>query len=356
MKYSWSLQLKTETSKHSFWLTPLLAILMALTMGAVFLMAYGFNPLMVYVAMFQGAFGSFYGFSETLVKAIPIALCSLAVAIAFRMQLWNIGAEGQLYLGALAASWVALNVHNLPPMVILILMFMAAALAGGIWGAVPGGLKAYLGANETITTLMLNYVAILWVDYLVYGPWKDPHGYNFPLTPVFDQNAWLPILFGNRVHIGLLLVIIVAVVLYLLIEKTTWGYRVRVIGQSQSAARYGGMNVKRTIIMAMLLSGAIAGAAGMVEASGITHRLQHAMSPGYGYTAIIIAWLSGLNALAILPVSFLFGALLVGGYSVQSSGIPFAIVLMLQGSLLFFLVGGEVFSRYRLRLIKRGSN
>ncbi|MGE5455295.1 MAG: ABC transporter permease, partial [Methylocystaceae bacterium] len=217
------------------------------------------------------------------------------------------------------------------------------------------GLKAYLGANETITTLMLNYVAILGVDYLVYGPWKDPQGYNFPLTPVFAKEAWLPILFGNRVHIGLLLVVLLAVVLYLLVEKTTWGYRVRVIGQSQSAARYGGMNVKRTIIMVMLISGAIAGVAGMVEASGITHRLQHAMSPGYGYTAIIIAWLSGLNALAILPVSFLFGALLVGGYSVQSSGIPFAIVLMLQGALLFFLVGGEVFSRYRLRLIKRGS-
>jgi len=202
---------------------------------------------------------------------------------------------------------------------------------------------------------MLNYVAILWVDYLVYGPWKDPNGYNFPLTPVFPQEAWLPILFGNRVHIGLVLVVLLAVLLYMLVEKTTWGYRVRVIGQSQSAARYGGMNVKRTIIMAMLISGAIAGVAGMVEASGITHRLQHSMSPGYGYTAIIIAWLSGLNALAILPVSFLFGALLVGGYSVQSSGVPFAIVSMLQGALLFFLVGGEVFSRYKLRLIKRGS-
>ncbi|MGE5380950.1 MAG: ABC transporter permease [Methylocystaceae bacterium] len=356
MKYRLSLQLKNETSKNSTWLTPLLAVIMAFALGAVFLLAYGYDPISVYTSMLQGAFGSFYGFSETLVKAIPIAICSLAVAIAFRMQLWNIGAEGQLYMGAFAASWVALNMHDLPAAIIIILMFLVAAAAGGVWGAIPGSLKAYLGANETITTLMLNYVAILWVDFLVYGPWKDPKGYNFPLTPVFPKDAWLPILFGNRVHIGLILVLVLAMVLYLLIEKTAWGYRIRVIGHSQLAARYGGMNVKRTIIMAMFISGAIAGVAGMVEASGITHRLQHTMSPGYGYTAIIIAWLSGLNALAILPVSFLFGALLVGGYSVQSSGIPFAIVSMLQGALLFFLVGGEVFSRYRIRLIKRGSN
>lgn len=354
MKYSLSMQIKPETTKHSSWLTPLIAVTAALVLGALFLLAYGYDPLTVYSAMFEGAFGSFYGFSETIVKAIPIALCSLAVAVAFRMQLWNIGAEGQLFMGAFAASYVALNAHNLPTAVILILMFLAAGAAGGIWGAIPGGLKAYLGANETITTLMLNYVAILWVDYLVYGPWKDPAGYNFPITPPFPKETWLPILFGNRVHIGLLLVLILAVLIYFLVEKTPWGYQVRVIGQSQSAARYGGMNVKRTIIVAMLLSGAIAGVAGMVEASGITHRLQHAMSPGYGYTAIIIAWLAGLNPLTILPVAFLFGALLVGGYSVQSSGVPFAIVQMLQGALLFFLVGGEVFSRYRIRLIKKG--
>ena len=209
--------------------------------------------------------------------------------------------------------------------------------------------------NEIITTLMLNYVAILWVDYLVYGPWRDPAGFNFPLTAVFSDAAILPTLGDSRIHAGLFFGLAVAVMLYLIIYHTRWGYEIRVTGENPGAARYAGMNTTRNIMLVMLLSGAFCGLAGMAEVSGIAHRLQHGLSPGYGYTAIIIAWLSRLNPFAVILVAFLFAGLQVGGYIVQTSGIPSSMVYMLQGLLLFFVLGGELLTGYRLtRLPARG--
>ena len=202
--------------------------------------------------------------------------------------------------------------------------------------------------NETITSLLLNYVAISWVSYLVFGPWKDPNAMGFPLAPRFPEAAYLPALHGSRVHIGILVAIVVAIILYILLKYTRWGYEVRVIGESHEAARYAGMNVARNIMLVMLVSGGIAGITGMIEVSGITHRLQQDISAGYGYTGIIVAWLARLNPFAILLVAFLFGALLVGGFGVQTYGIPYAIVLMLQGAVLFFLLAGEIMIKYRV--------
>ncbi len=343
------LEKRAKPSPLLAFLVPVASVVLALGLGAVFLAATGYNPAEVYGAMLAGAFGSAYGVSETIVKAIPLMLTGLGVSLAFRMLLWNIGAEGQLYMGAFAASLVALTFPGLPQPVLLTTMVLAGFVAGGLWGLLPAIPRAYLGVNEVITSLLLNYVAIYWVDYLVYGPWKDPAGYNFPLTPPFSPSAQLPTFGGTRVHLGLVFALVAAVTLYVVLRRARWGYEIRVIGESAAAARYAGMNIARNTLLVMFLSGGLAGLAGMSEVSGITHRLQHGISPGYGYTAIIVAWLAKLNPGAVVGVSFLFSALLVGGYSTQTSGLPAATVAMLQGAILFFVLGGDILVNYRLR-------
>lgn len=328
------------------------SVLLAFVVGGIFLTLSGFPALDTYAQMLNGAFGDSYALSETLVKAIPLMLAGLGVSLAFRMKLWNIGAEGQLYMGAFAASGVALSLGQLHGVVLIPLMLAAGFAAGAIWALIPAALRAFWEINETITTLMLNYVAIIWVDYLVYGPWKDPASLGFPLTPRFASGAYLPVLGETRVHAGLILAVIIAVVFYIVLKYSRWGYELRVAGESQEAARYAGINVVKNIILVMLISGGIAGLAGMIEVSGITHRLQHGISPGYGYTAIIVAWLGRLHPVGIVLVAVLFGALLVGGFGVQTAGIPFSIVLMLQGAVLFFLLAGEIFMQRRPVLVR----
>jgi len=331
----------------------IMAVLLALGLGAVFLAVMGFSPVVIYRKMFGGAFGSRYGITETVVKTIPLMLASLGVSVAFRMKLWNIGAEGQIYMGSFAASWVALTFPQLPSHIMLPAMFIAGIAGGALWGLIPAIPRAYFGTNETLTTLMLNYVAILWVDYLVFGPWKDPAGFNFPLTPKFSPSASLPVFGNSRVHIGILFGLTAAFLLYVMLKYTKWGYEIRVIGESREAAEYAGMKVVRNIMLVMVLSGGLAGLAGMAEVAGITHRLQSGISPGYGYSAIIIAWLSRLNPWMIIVASFLFAGLIVGGYSVQTIGMSASIATMLQGMILFFVLGSEFFTYYRLKLVKR---
>ncbi len=344
------LEKRGEISRAAVFLNPVLSILLALLTGGIFLVGTGYRPLDVYSAMISGAFGSEYGLSETVVKAIPLLLCGLAVSIAFRMQLWNIGAEGQFYMGAVAATWIALFHSSGPRYLVLLLLLLAGFAAGGLWGLLPAIPRAFFKVNETITTLMLNYVAILFSSFFVYGPWKDPQGYNFPLTAVFPASATLPTLGSTRVHLGLVFGLAAAAVLYIILWHTKWGYEIRVIGESPVVARYAGMSVKKNILLVMAVSGGLAGIAGMAEVSGVIQRLQPSISPGYGYTAIIIAWLARLNPFAIVGVSFLMGGLLVGGYNMQTSGLPAAIVAMLQGAILFFVLGGEILTKYRIRV------
>lgn len=345
---------RQETSTAVNIMVPLLSVVLSLLTGSLLLLLYGNSPLVVFQSMIGSAFGSAYGFSETLVKAIPLALAALGISIAFRMKLWNIGAEGQIYMGAFAASGVALFLGYWPAWLLLPLMVLAGMLAGAAWAYIPGILKASLQVNETLSSLLLNYVAILWVDYLCLGPWKDPEGLNFPLTPRFSENAIMPTLGDSRVHLGLLVALFLAVVLWVIMRRTRWGFEIRVIGESWAAARYAGMNIQRNIVLVMMVSGALAALAGVFEVSGITHRLQQGLSPDYGYSAIIVAWLARLNPLAIIPVAVLFGGLLVGGYSIQTEGVPFSIALIIQGLILFFLLGGEIFLTHHLVRNKKG--
>ena len=334
---------------------PVLSILLALIFAGLVLLVAGENPLTIYRAMLRGALGDRHGVAETLVKTIPLLLTGLGVAIAFRMQLWNIGAEGQLYLGAIAATGTALYLLPDAPAVVLIpTMALAGLIGGAAWGLVPGALRAYLGANEIITSLMLNYVAILFSEYLVHGPWRNPVGFGFPGTAQFPDAAWLPRWGTTRVHLGLIFGLIAAALLWVVLRRTRWGYEIGVMGENPRAARYAGMPTRRTILTVMALSGALAGLAGMSEVAGIGHQLQRNLSPGYGYTAIIVAWLGRLHPLGIVLVAFLLAAVLVGGDQLQATtGLPAAIAPMLQGTILFFLLGGEVLMHYRLTWASR---
>jgi simple sugar transport system permease protein len=331
---------------------PIAAAFLALVFCALFLILTGRDPLAVYTAMFMGAIGSEYGISETFVKFIPLAICALGISVAFRMQLWNIGAEGQFYMGACFATWVPLNYPNLPWYIMLPSMMIAAILGGGLLGLLAAWLKTKWLVNEIISTLMLNYIAILWVDYLVFGAWKDPKGLNFPLTAAFPDAARLPAFGDFRVHYGIFFVLIFAVLFYFIFKDSKWGYETLIIGQNPTAARYAGINITKNVLIAMAISGAVCGFAGMVEVSGIVGKLQHGISPGYGYTAIIIAWLARLNPPAILVVAFLFAIIHVGGFMIQTMGIPSATSTMLQGAILFFVVGADILTNYEIKLVK----
>lgn len=326
------------------------SVLVALLASAVLLEATGSDALKVYATLWDGAFGSVFGFTETLVRTIPLLLCGLGVALAFRMLLWNIGAEGQFHMGAFAAAGIALSFGDWPAWLLLPAMAIAAMLAGGAWCLLPALARAYLSTNEVITSLLLNYVAINWILYLVYGPWKDPYGFNFPFSPEFSENAMIPPLIG-RVHAGLLVALLMAVLIHVILQRTRWGYEIRVVGESATAARYAGIPIVRNIVLVMFVSGALAGLAGMMEVSGVIGRLQRDISPGYGYTAIIVAYLARLHPLALVLAAFLFGGLQAGGYSLQILGVPLASVYMIQGSILFFVLAGEALSQYRIRWV-----
>ncbi|HCC00223.1 MAG TPA: ABC transporter permease [Ruminococcaceae bacterium] len=344
----WRLKKVEQASPLKTVVITLISICLGLLFSALLLLFTGNDPGEIYGDIVFASVGSAYGWSETLVEMTPLALCALGVSVAFRMKLWNIGAEGQFYMGAFGATFCALHFPNLSQWILLPLMFVAALICGGIWGLIPAIPKALWNVNETISTLLLNYIAISWVAYLVFGPWKDPSGNNFPLTAAFSNNASIPSIGGTRISYAIILVAVFAVVLFLLLRHSKWGYEIRVSGSSRKAAEYAGMNYVRNILVVLFISGAISGIAGMTEVSGVLHKLQQSISPGYGYTAIIIALLGRLNPLSIVLVSFLMGGLVVGGYDLQTLGFPSSISSMFQGAILFFVLAGELFCNYRL--------
>lgn len=344
---------RKNVSRKALILVPILSFIVALLLGAILLLLTGVNPIVTYRAMSRGAFGSVYALSETLVVAIPLMLTGLGVTIAFRMRFWNIGAEGQLVFGGIAGAGVALFFVDLIPTGLLLpAVLLAGMIAGALWAGIPAVLKAYLGVDETLTSLMLNYVAILFSSYLYYGAWRDPMGFGFPGTARFAEGAWLPRLFG-RAHYGLIFAIIAGFALWFIFNRTRWGFELKIIGENKTAARYLGIKIASNIVLALLLSGALSGLAGASQVAGIYRRLQTGLAAGYGYTAIIIAWLAQLNPIAVLFVSVLMGALFVGGDQVQMMmGLPSAVGLVLQGLILFPMLAGSLFTEYRLRIIR----
>ena len=310
---------------------------------AVFLLLDGADPVYVFSNMLSGSFGSKLAISETIVKTIPLLLCALAVALPAKAGLINIGAEGQLYAGAIGASFIALFLPWMPDLFMLPAMFIGAIILGMIWAFIPGFLKATLNVNEIIITLLLNYVAIFWVQYLVHGPWKDPSSQGWPLTPKFPESAILPTIPGTRIHLMLLTGLILVFSLYFLLSRTTWGFSLRIIESNSNAARYAGINISVYVIVIFCIGGALAGLSGLGEVSAIQGRLRDGISPGYGYTGFLVSWLARNNFLAIPFVALFMGAILSGGDNLQIfANLPAATVDVLQGILLL----GVLFNEY----------
>jgi len=326
----------------------------AIVLGALVIAIAGYDPLVAFAALWRGGFGSVRAVAGTLNKSVPIGLCALGIALAYRARLWNIGAEGQLYFGAFAAAGTGLwVVQDLPTILAIPLVLIMGALGGGLWALLAALPRALLGVSEILSTLMLNYVAILWVNFLVVGPWADPLTFSFPYSPPIAASAQLPKL-GIGVHWGFAVLLFAAGLFWVMDFGSRTLYEARVAGDGTTVARYAGISAAPLMIGIFCMAGALAGLAGAVEVAASTHRLQSGLSPGYGFMAILVAWLAGGRPLAIVPCAIFYAGLLNGGFALQVSGIPPAISTILQPLLLLCILGSLALARYRLRLLRAG--
>ncbi|MGI5849368.1 MAG: ABC transporter permease [Christensenellales bacterium] len=322
-------------------------VLFALITGALFLAVAGYNPFSSLASLVEGAFGTTKRIVETIEFAIPLVITSLGISLAFRMKFWNIGAEGQICMGAFAASYFALFHADWPLGLLYLAMIASALIAGALWAAIPALFKVKWGTNETLVTLMFNYVALKFIEYLQHGPWKDPNASGFSKIAMFDTKVLLPRVLG--VNIGWIVALVLIVVMYFFVDRSKAGYRIKVIGESIDTARYAGINVPRTMVLTVCMGGALAGLTGMIQATGVERTLNVSLSAGYGYTAIITAWLARLNPIATGIVCVLFAALIQGGEFIQTAyNIPNAAAKVFQGLILLFVLGCEFFMRYKV--------
>ncbi len=338
---------------------PVLAVFAALLFGAVMLLLLGANPFKGYAEMFVGAFGSGDALIATILKATPLLFVGVGIVIAFRANVINIGAEGQMVLGGLFSTMAALYLPEMHPIIMIPLVLLAGIVGGALWGWIPGMLKAYYRVNEILSTIMLNIVAVQLMAYLLRGPLIDPaeieRGTRIPQTARLAASADLPILFGDRLHIGPVLAVLCAIGAYYLLWRTPLGFRLRAVGLSEHAARYAGIPVRRTIALALTMSGAMAGLAGAVLVFGSeSHRMvtdgsTMGFTGGAGFNGIVAALLGGLHPLWTIPASFLFGGLIVGGQALQRAvQVPSALIVALNGLVVVFVVAAD---RYRVRLL-----
>ena len=328
------------------WAIRLGSILIALLLGSLVILITGNNPFTAYGTMISGALGKKTAIRQTVKIAVPLLGCALAIAPCFRMRFWNIGAEGQITAGAIAATYFALYwVDKLPSVLLLIVMALAAALAGGIWGLIPAFFKAKWNTNETLFTLMMNYIIIGVVSWLQGGPWEGRPGSQ--IIPQFDRAACLPKVFG--VHCGWIIVLVLVVFIFIYMRYTKHGYEIAVIGDSINTARYAGMNVGHVMMRTMFLSGAISGLVGFIVASGANTTLYDGVAAGVGFTSITVAWLSQLNAFAMIVISMMLAIISKGAETLQTRlAVPASISDIITGILLFCMLGCEFFINYRL--------
>ena len=336
-------------------LLPLLAVPVAFLIGAVMLAALGANPLEAYGAMLQGAFGDKSGITQTLVKATPLLLVGLGVCIAFRGGVINIGGEGQIIFGALAATAFSIGFKDISGWFLLPMSMIMGALAGAVWGGIPGVLKAKLGVNEILSTVMMNAIAVQFSNYLLRGPMIDPkeieQGTRIAQSALLPRAVWLTRLVPQTLlHSGAILAVILAVLVYIFLWRTTIGYRIRAVGLNIDAARYAGIKVPLYQALALILGGGFAGLAGAVEVMGVQHRMMENLASGYGFSGIVAALFGALHPLGSIPASVLFGGLLVGADKMQRAvQVPSSLIDALLGLVVLFVVGSQIWSRWRAR-------
>ena len=331
-------------------LLPVAAIVVALFVSGLILLLAGYNPLLAFQVMWQGAFGDIRAVSEVLLKATPLILIGVGLAVAFRCSIWNIGAEGQFYVGAVFSTVVGIYLAELPGLILIPLAMLVGAIGGALWAMLAAYLKVRFGASEIVSTIMLNYIAIIGTGYLVTGPMIEEVG-KFPQTARIAEAAWLPrFLPPTRLHIGFIVAVVLAVLIYLLIFKSSLGYAIRAVGINPEAARYAGMNVRGNIMLAMAISGGAAGLAGAVEVAGLTYRLYQQISPGYGFEGIAVALLANNNPIGVIFSGILFGALRSGSEVMQMNAkVPSVLVFAIQGLVILSVVAFGAYRMYTSR-------
>ena len=348
-------------------LLPVIATLAALAVGALVLLFLRVNPIEAYGALWEGAFGNSNALAETLVKATPLLLVGLGICIAFRAGVINIGGEGQMVVGALLATFIGLNFEGWPGWIVIFLAMAGGFIGGAIWGGIPGLLKAYFNVNEILSTIMMNAIAVQGMNFLLRGPMIDPAqmelASKIPQTARINDAFLLPRLIPTRLHIGAGIAVILAFLVYILLWRTTWGYRIRAVGRNPHASRYAGIKVKRYVVLALLLSGAFAGLAGATQVFGVNYRMiTDGSATGFtgsaGFNGIVAALFGQLHPVGTIPASILFGALLVGANKMQRVvQVPSALIVALNGLVVIFVVSSSIWRQrlQRQRLLITGS-
>ena len=345
---------RPQSSKVMNFMVPVIAVLLTLFTGSIIFSLMGFNPLFALHTFFISPISNAYGISELLVKATPLALIAIGLAFCFKNNLYNIGAEGQLTMGAIFGGGIGIYFHDTNGIWLLPLMIIGGAVGGALWGLIPAILKTRFNTNEILTSLMLVYIALLILDYLVVGPWKDPQGYSFPKTKAFSDSGRMPLLFsGLRVHFGLIITLILIFISWFVFSKTIFGFQLKVSGFSPTAARYAGFNQNILIYLAFAICGDFAGIAGLSEVSGPIGLLYRDISPNYGFTAIIVAFLGRLHPIGIIFASLIIALTYLGAEDAQLfMQIPAAVGFVFQGLILFYLLGAELLVNFKLEFSK----
>lgn len=355
---------RPQQSKLFSVLSPFIAFGLTLIAGAVLFALLGVQPGEALTTYFITPLSGFWNpdevwqLHELLIKAVPLILIAVGLCVCYQSNNWNIGAEGQFIIGAVVGSILPVMFPNFGGVLLLPLMLLLGMVGGAAYGAIPAYLKTRFGTNEILTSLMLVYIAQLFLDWLVRGPWRDPAGFNFPQTIQFSADATLPQILpeSGRANIGVVLMLVAALAVWFVMSRTLRGFRVRVLGSAPRAGRFAGFSQKGMVFFAFLLSGALAGLAGIMEVSGAIGQLQPSISPGYGFTAIIVAFLGRLNPLGAVAAGLLLALTYLGGEAAQSAlGLSDKVVRVFQGMLLFFVLGCDTLIRYRIRTVGRGA-
>jgi len=346
------LEQRPEVSKSMVYVSPLIAVVLTILTAMLMFALLGVDPVKAIATFFIEPISTLDGLAELCVKATPLILIGVGLALGFQANVWNIGAEGQLIIGALAGGGLALAFYDQSSIFLVPAMLVCGVIGGMAWAAIPAWLKTRYNTNEILTSLMLTYVGLLVLSYLVHGPWKDPEGQNFPESRLFHESALLPILIDEtRLNVGWLLALLVVVAGWLLISRHIIGFQIKVIGMAPMAARFAGFKEKRLIWLTLLISGGCAGLAGVIELSGAIGQIVPSISPGYGFTAIIVAFLGRLHPVGVFFAGLLMALTYLGGDSAQiTMNMPNAVIGVFQGMLLFFLLASDVLIRYRVRI------